>query len=73
MQCYTHQNVEAVAICVSRGRGICRPCAVDVAGKIYCQPSLALGSVASRGATANRPTSPLAILSLIVAILGLVG
>jgi hypothetical protein len=36
LKCYVHPDVDAVGVCSSCGRGVCRACAVKVGGKIYC-------------------------------------
>jgi hypothetical protein len=37
LKCYVHPNVDAVGVCTSCGRGICRRCAVRLGGKLYCR------------------------------------
>jgi hypothetical protein len=37
LKCYVHQNVDAVGVCSSCGRGVCRVCAVRLGGKLYCK------------------------------------
>ena len=37
LKCYLHPDVDAVGVCTSCGRGVCRACAVKVGGKIYCR------------------------------------
>ena len=71
MRCYRHPDVDAVATCVACGKAICESCAVDVGGRITCQHCLASGvSPRGRGAQAA-PTDPLAIISLVLGIVGL--
>jgi uncharacterized membrane protein HdeD (DUF308 family) len=73
MKCYYHPEVDAVATCMSCGKAICQSCAVDVTGKVYCQQCLASGTIAKGRAVETIPTNPLAIISLILGILGLLG
>ncbi|MDA4132874.1 MAG: DUF2180 family protein, partial [Thaumarchaeota archaeon] len=37
MKCYVHPNVDAVGICSTCSRGVCRSCQVVVDGKGYCR------------------------------------
>ncbi|HEX3014250.1 MAG TPA: hypothetical protein VHO92_08265 [Methanobacterium sp.] len=37
MRCSEHTEKEAVAVCVSCGRGLCEDCRLQLAGKNYCQ------------------------------------
>ncbi|MDA4136303.1 MAG: DUF2180 family protein [Thaumarchaeota archaeon] len=37
MKCYVHPNADAVGVCTSCGRGVCRRCAVRLGGKLYCR------------------------------------
>lgn len=37
MKCEKHTEKEAIAACVSCGRGICEDCRLQLAGKNYCQ------------------------------------
>lgn len=72
MKCYRHPDVDAVATCVVCGKAICERCAVDVGGRITCQDCLAKG-VSRHGRAAQAPPSdPLAIVSLVLGIVGLV-
>ncbi len=73
MKCYTHPDVEAVGTCVSCGKAVCTGCAVDVAGKIHCQRCVAVGAARGASATGGLPTNPLAIVSLVLGVLGLLG
>lgn len=43
MKCYVHHNADAVGVCTSCGRGVCRRCAVRVGGKIYCKEDARTG------------------------------
>jgi len=62
-----------VATCTDCGRAICQTCAVDVSGKLLCQRCLASGTAPRRQAAETVPTNPLAIVSLALGILGLLG
>ena len=47
MQCYVHPDVDAVGVCVSCGRPVCRDCGVDAQGKLICRECLAEGQTSS--------------------------
>ena len=72
MKCYVHSDVDAVATCASCGKAICQNCAVDVAGKVRCKECLAKVSE-QPPKTVGPPTNPLAIASIAIAVLGLLG
>jgi len=71
MKCYYHPEVDAVATCTDCGKAICQSCAVNVGGRLLCQQCLASGT--ARGRAESVPTNPLAIVSLVLGILGLLG
>ena len=73
MKCYVHPEAEAVATCTECGRAACEICAVDVGGRLFCQQCLAADTFTTGPATERAPTNPLAIISLALGILGLVG
>jgi hypothetical protein len=73
MKCYYHPEIEAIATCVVCGKGICKICSVDVAGRITCQRCLALGNITPLQTQSSNPTNTLAIISLILGVLGLCG
>lgn len=73
MKCYNHPEVDAVATCTDCGKAICQTCAVNVAGRLLCQRCLASGTAAIGRAAEAIPTNPLAIVSLGLGILGLLG
>jgi hypothetical protein len=37
MKCYSHQDRDAVGVCVSCGRAVCPECALELEGKIHCK------------------------------------
>jgi len=37
MKCWAHPEVDAVAICVSCGKGLCRDCSIVITGNNYCK------------------------------------
>jgi hypothetical protein len=37
LKCYVHQNVDAVGVCSSCGRGVCNVCVVRLGGRLYCK------------------------------------
>lgn len=65
MKCYYHPAVEAVATCSNCGRAICEQCSVDVSGKVMCRECIS-NSQANQGRTPD----PLAIISLVLGVLG---
>jgi len=74
MKCYYHPEIEAVATCTNCGRAICQNDVVNMGGKIVCKECLATGKISSGSAVANAtPTNPLAMVSIALGILGLVG
>lgn len=56
LKCYVHQDIDAVGVCSSCGRGVCRRCAVKLAGKIYCREEA--GRVISKRTVAKAKTDP---------------
>ena len=74
MKCYYHPDIEAIATCTNCGRAICQTDVVDVAGRIVCKECLATGKVSSSSSVVQAaPTNSLAMVSLALGILGLVG
>lgn len=73
MKCYYHPEVDAVAACTNCGKAICQADSVNVSGRIVCQKCLAVGPIAAGPIVAARPTNPMAIVSLAVGVLGLLG
>jgi len=73
MKCYYHPEADAVATCTNCGKAVCQSCAVNVAGKIVCQQCLASVTTARGQAVESVSTNPLAIVSLVLGILGLLG
>lgn len=37
MKCFNHEDKDAVGICVSCKKGLCRDCAIEYDGKLYCK------------------------------------
>ena len=37
MKCWVHPKVDAVAVCVSCGKGLCKECSIVMAGNNYCK------------------------------------
>ena len=73
MKCYYHPEVDAVATCADCGKAVCQTCAVDVSGKILCQQCLATGTAVRGQVKETTPTNPLAIISVVLGMLGLLG
>ncbi len=62
MRCFTHHDIEAVAVCKSCGRGLCPSCAVEVDPGIACRDRCeeevrSLNRVIARNKTAYEKTS----------------
>jgi len=45
MKCWSHPEQDAVAICKSCGKGVCKDCVVDVRGDSYCKACIESGRV----------------------------
>jgi len=73
MKCYYHPEVDAVATCTDCGKAVCQTCAVDVSGKLLCQQCLATGTAVRGQVKETTPTNPLAIISVVLGMLGLLG
>ena len=37
MKCWAHPKVDAVAVCMSCGKGVCKECSIVIAGNTYCK------------------------------------
>jgi len=37
MKCWAHSETDAVAVCVSCGKGLCKECSIALAGRTYCK------------------------------------
>jgi hypothetical protein len=37
MKCSNHQEVDAIGVCSSCGKGLCPQCKLELGGKLYCQ------------------------------------
>ena len=72
MKCYFHPETDAVATCARCGKAICQSCAVNVAGRLFCQQCLATGPVATSQAV-EVPTVPTNRNALISMLCGLGG
>ena len=74
MKCYYHPEVDAVAICADCGKAICQRCVVNVNGRFLCRQCLAYSGTSARGqGTENVLANFLAVASLVLGILGLLG
>jgi len=78
MKCYNHPEVDAVAVCKSCSRGLCRECAVEVGTSIGCKNRCeadvaALDEIIRRGRTGYQKTSSTYFRSgLVIILLGAV-
>jgi hypothetical protein len=45
MKCWIHPEQDAVAVCKSCGKGVCKDCVVDVRGDSYCKTCIESGRV----------------------------
>jgi hypothetical protein len=64
MKCYTHRDIEAVAVCRSCGRALCRECVTEVGLSCSCKGRCesvvaAMNELVERGRTAYQKTSVL--------------
>ena len=73
MHCYNHPTSVAVGTCVNCGKAICTECVVDVANKILCRNCVSLGIRTPTPGSPGIPTNTLAIVSVILSVLGLLG
>ncbi len=37
MKCNLHPQVDAVGVCIRCGKGLCKECEIELAGKLYCK------------------------------------
>jgi ABC-type antimicrobial peptide transport system permease subunit len=37
MKCNFHPDIDAVGVCTSCGKGLCKECEVELGGKLYCK------------------------------------
>jgi len=37
MKCWAHPKVDAIAVCMSCGKGVCKECSIVIAGNTYCK------------------------------------
>ncbi len=54
MRCYSHQDRDAIGVCVACGKGVCQECTLEVEGKVYCK---ACAADAIRAREAKAPPS----------------
>lgn len=73
MKCYYHPDAEAVGTCTGCGKAICQACAVILSGRLRCRHCLSSGKVARGRVAETVPPNPLAMVSLALSILGLLG
>jgi len=73
MQCYTHPENAAIGTCARCGKAICSACMVNVSNKMFCRECVSLGVAASTPVSPTVPTNTLAIVSVILSVLGLLG
>lgn len=74
MRCYNHSNIEAVAVCRSCGRALCRDCTAEVglscSCKGRCESIVAtMNDLVERGRTAYQKTSTLQLRNAVFVIL----
>lgn len=75
MQCYIHDEREAVGTCVSCGKGICEECRVEINGKNYCKGCTAEQVAQPSSGTTNTEDEKdwlvALLLSIFVGVLGI--
>ncbi len=59
MKCFNHPKEDAVAVCKSCGKGVCRECAIIVTGESYCKTCVETGKV--KALTVQVPTPQVAM------------
>jgi len=72
MKCYVHPNTEAVATCANCGKAVCENCSINVSGRIVCQRCLSATNVSVTNSP-SKQYNPLSVISIILAMLGLLG
>ena len=78
MKCYSHSEAEAVAVCRSCGRALCRDCVTEVGLSCSCKGRCesmvaAMNDLVERGKTAYQKTSTLQLRNgIFVILLGVV-
>lgn len=55
MQCYNHDNVPAVAICLACGKALCKSCSHDAGGFIVCSDTCKSTLSKQRSLTEKEP------------------
>ena|SRR5690242_9353635 len=83
MKCYNHSDVEAVGVCKSCGRALCRECIAEVGLSLSCKSRCesvvaAMNDLVERGSTAYQKTSAtylrngifISLLGILFSILG---
>ncbi|MDH5691349.1 MAG: DUF2180 family protein [Candidatus Bathyarchaeota archaeon] len=55
MKCWLHPKVDAVAVCKSCGKGLCKDCAITISGQSYCKECIEKGVAARRVTTTPEP------------------
>ncbi len=53
MNCYIHPDVDAVGVCSTCKRGICRPCVRVADGKVYCKRDYTRATRTGKGTAAD--------------------
>jgi len=55
LKCWLHPKVDAVAVCKSCGKGLCKDCVITISGQSYCKECIEKGLVAPRVAPTPEP------------------
>jgi hypothetical protein len=72
LKCYVHPQSDAIGVCSTCGRGVCRACATVMGGKLYCKADLE--KLALKGATQEQKRGrPLTFASVFAYAVGLGG
>jgi TM2 domain-containing membrane protein YozV len=72
MNCYLHPTNEAIGVCTSCGKSICKECAVELQGKMICRECLQTGKVAPQGQSKYDPNTAF-LIELVGGFFGLLG
>ena len=75
MYCYIHPENNAIGTCINCGKAVCKECAIDIDGQIHCEQCVKSQQVVSKSGsqTPPAPTNSIAVVSLVLGILGLLG
>jgi hypothetical protein len=73
MKCVNHPDVESTGLCSSCSKPICAECTNNAAGNLICPQCLSMGNYPHPPQTSPNSYHTLAIASLVLCVLGLLG